>query len=82
LQDEKEKALTPRQQHPITFYSAIFTSTEQNYNAHDLEFLGVIKVINHWQPYLIWTKEPFIIEMDHKNLTYRKSPHKLTERMA
>ena len=46
----------------------------------DLEFLGVIKAIDHWRPYLIWTKEPFMIETDHKNLTYWKSLQKLTGR--
>jgi|SRR6266851_5546211 len=59
-----------RRQHLITFYSATFSLTEQNYNAYDLEFLGVLKLIEHWWPYLIWTKEPFIIETNHKNLTY------------
>ena len=52
-QDEGEKASTPKQWHPITFYSATFTLTEQNYNAHDLEFLRVMKAIEHWRLYLI-----------------------------
>ncbi len=69
---------TPRKRHPIAFYLATFSPTEQNYNAYDLEFLGVLKSIKHWCPYLIWTKEPFIIKMDHKNLTYWKSLWKLT----
>ncbi len=60
----------------------MFSPTEQNYDTHDLEFLGVLKSIEHWRPYLIWTKEPFVIEMDHKNLTYWKSPRKLTGRTA
>jgi hypothetical protein len=46
-QDEGEKASTPRRQHPIAFYLATFTPTEQNYDAHNLEFLGVMKVIDH-----------------------------------
>ena len=82
LQDEGEKASTLKQWHSVAFYSATFTPTEQNYDAHNLEFLGVMKVIDHWRPYLIWTKEPFVIKMDHKNLTYWKSPRKLTERTA
>ena len=77
LQDKGESVSTPKQWHPVIFYSATFTLTEQNYNTHDLEFLGVMKAIDHWWPYLIWTKKPFIIETDHKNLTYWKSPHKL-----
>ncbi len=76
------KGVMPRKRHPIMFYSTTFSPTEQNYNTHNLEFLGVIKSIEHWRPYLIWTKEPFIIEMDHKNLTYWKAPRKLTGRTA
>src|SRR5216683_3166118 len=64
------------------FYSVTFSPTEQNYNTHNLEFLRVIKLIEHWRLYLIWTKEPFIIKTDHKNLTYWKSPKKLTGRTA
>ena len=37
-------------------------------------------MLEHWQPYLIWTKEPFIIKTDHKNLTYWKTLKKLTGR--
>jgi len=64
------------------YYSATFSPTEQNYDAYDLKFLGVLKSIEHWRPYLIWTKEPFIIETDHKNLIYWKSLRKLTSRTA
>jgi hypothetical protein len=66
----------------VAYYLATFSPTEQNYDTHNLEFLGVIKAIDHWRPYLIWTQEPFIIETDHKNLTYWKSPWKLTGRTA
>jgi len=68
--------------HPIAYYSATFTPTEQNYDIYEREFLGVKKALDHWRPYLIWTKQPFIIETDHKNLTYWKTPKKLTGRMA
>ena len=81
-QDGDEEHTTPRRRHPIAFYSATFTPMEQNYDAYELEFLGVLKAIEHWRPYLIWTKEPFIIETDHKNLTYWKTPKKLTGRTA
>jgi len=39
-------------------------------------------VLEHWCLYLIWTEQPFIIETDHKNLMYWKSPKKLMGRMA
>ncbi len=82
FQEGEAKYSTPRRRHPFAFYLATFSPTEQHYNAHDLEFLGVLKLIEHWGPYLIWTKEPFIIETDHKNLTYWKSSQKLTGRTA
>jgi len=52
-QDGEKEGVTPRKQHPIAFYSATFSPTKQNYDAHDLEFLRVIKSIEHWRPYLI-----------------------------
>jgi len=64
------------------YFSNTFTPTKQNYNIYEREFLGVIKALEHWCPYLIWTEKPFIIETDHENLTYWQSPKKLTERTA
>jgi hypothetical protein len=81
-QNEGPQLTTLRKHHPVAYYLATFSPAEQNYSTHDLEFLGVIKAIDHWRPYLIWTQEPFIIETDHKNLTYWKSPRKLTGRSA
>ncbi|SRR6266851_3646136 len=69
-QDGETKGTMLRKRHPIAYYLATFSPTEQNYDAHDLKFLRVLKSIEYWRPYLIWTKEPFIIETDHKNLTY------------
>ena len=81
-QEGEVKHSTPRKWHSVAFYSATFSLTKQNYDAYDLEFLGVLKSIEHWRPYLILTKELFIIKTNHKNLTYWKSPQKLTGRMA
>jgi len=68
--------------HPIVYYLNTFTPMEQNYDIYEREFLGVVKALEHWRPYLIWTEQPFIIETDHENLTYWKAPRKLTGRMA
>jgi hypothetical protein len=76
------ESTTPRRRHPVAYYSATFSPTEQNYDMYELEFLGLLKAVEHWCPYLIWTKEPFIVEMDHKNLTYWKMPKRLMGRMA
>jgi hypothetical protein len=68
--------------HPIAYFSCTFTPTEQNYDIYKWEFLGVVKALENWRQYLIWMKEPFIIETDHKNLTYWKSLKKLSGRTA
>jgi hypothetical protein len=78
-QDEDESGRRSKR-HPIAFYSATFTPTEQNYDVYEREFLAVKKAIEHWRAYLIWTEKPFIIEMDHENLMYWKNPKKLTGR--
>jgi hypothetical protein len=63
--------------HPVTYYSTTFTETEWNYDIYKQELLAIMKAITHWWPYLIWTKEPFIILTDHTNLLHWKSPRKL-----
>jgi RNase H-like domain found in reverse transcriptase/Integrase zinc binding domain len=68
--------------HPVAYYSATFTETEHNYDIYKRELMAIIKAITHWQPYLIWTKEPFTILTDHANLLHWKSPRKLNRRMA
>ena len=60
--------------HPIAYYSATFTPTEHNYDIHDRELLAIYKAIKHWRVYLIWTKTPFEVQMDHANLLFWKSP--------
>ena len=66
----------------IAYYSATFSPTKENYNIYKKEFLAVLKALKNWRAHLIWTKKPFIIETDHKNLTYWKEPKKLMGRMA
>jgi hypothetical protein len=33
--------------HPVTFFSATFTPTEQNYDIYERELLAVIKALSH-----------------------------------
>ena len=67
---------------PVAYFSCTFSLAESNYDIYKKEFLVVIKVIKNWRAHLIWTEKPFIIEMDHKNLTYWKEPKKLMGRTA
>ena len=63
--------------HPVTYYSATFTPTEQNYDIYKRELLAIIKALAHWRHYLGWTKTPFIICTNHANLQNWKSPRNL-----
>ena len=67
---------------PVEFFSATFTPTERNYDIYKRELLAIMKALAHWRPYLGWTKEPFLIQTDHANLQYRKSPRNLNRRTA
>jgi len=82
LSQEGEATNSKPKRHPVAYYSATFTPTEQQYDIYEREFLAVIKALENWRAYLIWTKTPFIIEMDHKNLMFWKSPKKLNGRTA
>ena len=48
----QEGEISPRTkkptQQPITYYSAMFTPTERNYNIYKQELLAVIKALTHW----------------------------------
>ena len=68
--------------HPIAYYSATFTPTEQNYDIYERELLAIMKSLTHWRHYLGWTKHLFTILTDHANLLYYKTPKKLNQRTA
>jgi hypothetical protein len=68
--------------HPIAYYLATFTPTEQNYDIYDCKLLVIMKALAYWQQYLGWTKVPFMIITDHANLQHWKSPQNLVQHMA
>jgi len=82
LSQEGESTNSKPKCHPVTYYSATFTPTKQRYDIYKQEFLAVIKALENWRAYLIWTKTLFIIETDHKNLTFWKLLKKLNGRTA
>jgi hypothetical protein len=68
--------------HPVAFYSATFTPTQQKYDIYEKELLAVVKSLEHWRAYLAWGKHQFIVLTDHANLTFWKHPCKLNDRTA
>ena len=65
--------------HPIAYYSATFTPTQQKYDIYEKELLAVVKSLEHWRVYLAWGKHQFTVLMDHANLTFWKHPRKLND---
>jgi hypothetical protein len=68
--------------HPIAYYSATFTPTEQNYNIFERELLAVMKALHHWRPHLAATETPVTVLTDHANLNHWKTPKKVNRRVA
>ena len=49
--EEADKALskgTMPKLHPITYYLATFTPTQQKYDIYKKELLAVVKLLEHW----------------------------------
>jgi len=53
LSQEGESSSLKPKRHPIAYYSATFTPTEQRYDIYEREFLAVIKALENWRVYLI-----------------------------
>ena len=60
------------------YHSKTFNETEQHYEIYDKELTAIDRVLANWQ-HLLKGAEVHIL-MDHKNLTYYRHPHKLTDR--
>jgi len=68
-----------RDLHHCAYYLKTFAPAEQNYEIYDCELLVVIQALKEWCQYLTGTKHPVTIIMDHRNLTYSKSPQNLSQ---
>ena len=68
--------------HPCAYLSKGMTDIERNYDVHDKEMLGIMRVLEGWQHYLEGCKHRFEIWMDHRNLEYFMSAKKLNRRQA
>jgi hypothetical protein len=75
-----QEAKGSKKHKPVAYFLCTFSPAEANYDIYEKEFLVVIKAIENWRAHLIWMEKPFIIETNHKNLTYWKEPKKLTGR--
>jgi len=67
---------------PVAFISKSLNETEQNYEIHNKEMLGVIRCLEAWRHFLEGTKNKFESWTDHKNLEYFTTSQNLNHRQA
>ena len=65
---------------PVAFYSRKLQPRERKYSATELEGLAVVAAVQHFDVYLI--THPFIIETDHRALTFLNSAQHGNGRLA
>ena len=68
--------------HPCAFLSKTLSAAEHNYDIFDCKLLAVIHTLTKWKHYLQGTGHPVTVVTDHKNLSYFKQPHKLSQWQA
>jgi hypothetical protein len=70
------------QLHPCGYLSHALTQTERNWQIYDRELYGIIYALDEWKYLLLGGEHTLTIHCDHKNLTYYRTPQRLTARQA
>ena len=65
--------------HPYPFISKILSAVKWNYDIFDRELLTIIYTFIEWKHYLQGTDHLVTMVTDHKNLSYFKQLHKLSQ---
>ena len=65
---------------PVAFHSRKLQPREQRYSASEVECLAVVDAVNHFGSYLI--PQTFVVETDHKALTYLMTANHQNGRLA
>jgi RNase H-like domain found in reverse transcriptase len=64
--------------HPIAYFSKSLLDAKTNYDIYDQKLLAIIKAVTAFRYLLLGAQELFIIQTDHENLKYFKSPQKIS----
>jgi hypothetical protein len=70
------------EEHPTGYLSSSLNSAERNYQVYDRELLAIIRALREWRHYVQGSSFLTIIRTDHANLTYYRSPQRLTQRQT
>ncbi|SRR6266702_651487 len=68
--------------HPVAFFSSLLLPAEVNYDIYDCKLLAIVKAFHHWCHHLLGTHHQITVLTDHNNLSYFRSPHKVTGQQA
>ncbi len=64
---------------PVAYFSKRLTAAEKNYIASELEYLAVVKAVDHYAIHLLG--QEFTVITDHRALTALRDSHKLNGRL-
>ena len=64
--------------HPCGYLSHALTQTEQNWQIYNRELYAIIYALDKWKYLLLGAEHTLTIHCDHKNLTYYRTPQRLT----
>ena len=68
--------------HPCAFLSKTLSTVEHNYDIFDCELFAMIHALTKWKHYFQGTGHPITVVTDHKNLSYFKQLHKLSQQQV
>ena len=60
---------------PVAYFSKRLTAAEKNYSASELEYIAVVKAVDHYAIHLLG--QEFTVITDHRALTALRDSHKL-----
>ena len=69
-------------EHPVAYFSKSFSPAERNYQVFDREFCAILHALREWDAYIKGSPFQTVVYTDHANLTYYRSPQKLTRRQT
>jgi hypothetical protein len=68
--------------HPCGYLSHALTQTKCNWQIYDRELYAIIYALDEWKYLLLGGEHTLTIHCNHKNLTYYRTPQRLTARQA
>ena len=64
--------------HPVSHMSKTFNAAERNYDIYDKELLAIVYALRQYRQLVAGSPHKIIIFTDHLNLTYWRSPEKIS----